>query len=183
MKKVIPIILILIGLGCLGIGIFPLIKMNKEVNESIEQWEEIKNNQSADNSKGYDQDILGMMRISSFDKLIPIRLGTSDSILKKGAGVDSNVNQISESGNSVIYGHREEIFWNLKHVKVGDLIYIETLDGELEYKIEEIEIVDPDDEWIYKESDESTLTLVTCYPFIYMGPTPERYVVKAMLIK
>ncbi len=183
MKKIIPVILILIGLGCLGIGIFPLIEMNKGVNESIEQWEEFKSNQSLDNQKEYNQDILGMMRITSFDKLIPIRLGTSDSILKKGAGVDSDTNQIGLVGNSVIYGHREEIFWNLKHVKIGESIYIETIDEELEYRIEEIKVVNPDDEWIYKESAESTITLVTCYPFIYMGPTPERYVVKGILVK
>ena len=56
MKKIIPVILILIGLGCLGIGIFPLIEMNKGVNESIEQWEEFKSNQSLDNQKEYNQD-------------------------------------------------------------------------------------------------------------------------------
>lgn len=183
MKKIIPILLILIGIGCLGIGIFPLLEMNRGVNESIEQWEEIKNNSSDTEGKYIDQDILGMMKISTFDKVIPIRLGTSDSILSKGAGVDSVVNQIGELGNSVIYGHREEIFWNLKHVKIGESIYIETLNDELNYIINEIRIVDPDDGWIYEKSEQSTITLVTCYPFIYMGPTPERYVIRATLAK
>lgn len=159
----------------------PILEMNKGINESVEQWEEMKNTDETDDKKDLDYDILAMMKISSFDKIIPIRLGISDDILKNGAGVDSSIDQIVVEGNSVIYGHREEIFWNLKHVKIGDSIYIETLDDGFEYLIEAMQIVDPDNEWIYEDSDQSTLTLVTCYPFIYMGPTPERYVVKASL--
>lgn len=181
MRKIIPIILMLVGLGCLIVGVFPILEMNKGVNESVEKWEEMKNTDETDDKKDLDYDILAMMKISSFDKLIPIRLGTSDEILKKGAGLDSSINQIVNEGNSVIYGHREEIFWNLKHVKIGDSIYIETLDDSFEYIIDAIQIVDPDNEWIYEDSEQSTLTLVTCYPFIYMGPTPERYVVKASI--
>jgi len=182
MRKIISIILILVGLGCLAVGVWPILEMNKGVNESVEQWEEMKNTPEADKDKeDLDYDILAMMKISSFDKLIPIRLGTSDNILKKGAGLDSSINQIIEEGNSVIYGHREEIFWNLKHVEIGDSIYIETLEDSFEYIIDAIQVIDPDNQWIYEASEQSTLTLVTCYPFIYMGPTPERYVVKASL--
>lgn len=182
MRKIIPIILILVGLGCLVVGVLPILEMNKGVNESVEQWEEMKNTTQSDKEKeDLDYDILAMMKISSFDKLIPIRLGTTDDILKKGAGLDSSIDQIVDVGNSVIYGHREEIFWNLKHVEIGDSIYIETLDDSFEYIIDAIQVVDPDNQWIYEDSEQSTITLVTCYPFIYMGPTPERYVVKASL--
>ena len=86
-----------------------------------------------------------------------------------------------EVGNSVLYGHRENILWNLKDVEIGDNITVETLDGTLTFEISEIQIVDPEDPYIYHTAEEPTITLVTCYPFIYMGPTPERYVVKAVL--
>ena len=184
MKKIIPILLILIGVVCLGIGIYPLIEMNKGVKESVEQWEELKNTPKEETSnENVDQSIVGMMQIASFDKLLPIRVGTSDAILTKGVGIDDDTSMIGDVGNSVLYGHREEIFWNLKHVEVGELITIETLDNTLTYEIQDIQIVDPDDDWIYESSDRSMITLVTCYPFVYMGPTPERYVVKASLIE
>lgn len=182
MKKVIPILLIVIGIGCLAIGIFPLLEMNQGVKESIAEWEELKS-EPVKTFENQDESIVGMMTISEFDKLLPIRVGTSDSILKKGVGLGSEMMTIGIDGNSVLYGHREEIFWNLKHVKVGEFITIETLETTLTYEIKEIEIVDPDDEWIYEAADTSTITLVTCYPFIYMGPTPERYVVKATLVE
>ena len=184
MKKIIPILLILIGVVCLGIGIYPLIEMNKGVKESVEQWEELKNTPKEETSnENVDQSIVGMMQIASFDKLLPIRVGTSDAILTKGVGIDDDTSMIGDVGNSVLYGHREEIFWTLKHVEVGELITIETLDNTLTYEIQDIQIVDPDDDWIYESSDRSMITLVTCYPFVYMGPTPERYVVKASLIE
>lgn len=184
MKKIIPILLILIGVVCLGIGIYPLIEMNKGVKELVEQWEELKNTPKEETSnENVDQSIVGMMQIASFDKLLPIRVGTSDAILTKGVGIDDDTSMIGDVGNSVLYGHREEIFWNLKHVEVGELITIETLDNTLTYEIQDIQIVDPDDDWIYESSDRSMITLVTCYPFVYMGPTPERYVVKASLIE
>ena len=184
MKKIIPILLILIGVVCLGIGIYPLIEMNKGVKESVEQWEELKNTPKEETSnENVDQSIVGMMQIASFDKLLPIRVGTSDATLTNGVGLADDTSMMGDVGNSVLYGHREEIFWNLKHVEVGELITIETLDNTLTYEIQDIQIVDPDDDWIYESSDRSMITLVTCYPFVYMGPTPERYVVKASLIE
>ena len=185
MNKVMSILFIVVGLVCIGVGIYPLFEVNQEVKQSIEQWEELKNvsNESMeeDLKTEFDQDMIGMMKISSFDKLLPIREGITETILKKGVGLDMETPMIGSKGNSVFYGHREEIFWNLKHVEVGELITIETLDTTLTYEITEIKIVNPDDEWIYESSEQSTITLVTCYPFIYMGPTPERYVVKASL--
>ena len=185
MNKVIPILFIIIGLVCIGVGFYPLVEVNQEVKESVEQWEQLKNDSSTFEEETpnteLDKSIIGMMKISSFDKLLPIREGITETILKKGVGLDMETPMIGSKGNSVFYGHREEIFWNLKHVEVGELITIETLDTTLTYEITEIKIVNPDDEWIYEPSEQSTITLVTCYPFIYMGPTPERYVVKASL--
>lgn len=184
MKKVIPILLILIGIVCLGVGVYPLIEMNRGVKESVEQWEELKNTPIEEiPNKNVDNTIIGVMQIASFDDLLPIRIGTSDEILKKGVGLDTETPMMGGIANSVLYGHREEIFWNLRYVEVGELITVETLDKTLTYEIEDIQIVDPDDDWIYESSDTSMITLVTCYPFVYMGPTPERYVVKASLVE
>ena len=95
-------------------------------------------------------------------------------------GLDADGAMLGEVGNTVLYGHREQIFWGLKDVQLGDEINVQTHHEDLVYEIVEIEIVDPTDPFIYRQEDESVLTLVTCYPFIYMGPITDRYVVKAV---
>ncbi|MBQ4164530.1 MAG: class D sortase [Turicibacter sp.] len=183
MRKLFSILLIVIGLICCAISIYPIFEMNQQVNESLNEWEEIKNQEPSEEKAPLEEGLIGILKISSYEDLIPIRLGTTDSILKKGIGVDETTVLPGEVGNSVLYGHREKILWNLKDVKLGDEIKIETLDAELTFIINDIQVLDPDDEYIYETSEEATITLVTCYPFIYMGPTPERYVVKAVLQK
>ena len=67
-----------------------------------------------------------------------MRMGTTDAILKQGIGVDESTVQPGEVGNSVLYGHRENILWNLKNVEIGDEIKVETLEGLLVFKIYDI---------------------------------------------
>ena len=87
MNKVISILFIVIGLVCIGVGFYPLVEVNQEVKESVEQWEELKNASSVFEEETpnteLDQSIIGMMKISSFDKLLPIREGITETILKK----------------------------------------------------------------------------------------------------
>lgn len=184
MRKWFSILLIVIGVACCAMAIYPIFEMNQKVNESLNEWEEIKaeHQQSEIGEKeSLAEGVIGTLKIAEYDNVIPIRMGTTDAILKQGIGVDESTVKPGEIGNSVLYGHRENILWNLKDVEIGDEITIETLDEMLTFKISEIQIVDPEDSYIYHTTEEPVVTLVTCYPFIYMGPTPERYVVKATL--
>lgn len=190
MKRITSIILIIFGFLLCLISIYPVFDMNKQVSESITEWEELKQDNvllneglENDDKKPIDSKLIGLLQISTYDQQIPIRRGIDTDILKKGAGLDESTTQIGEKGNSVIYGHRENILWNLKHVDINDELMIETLDKVLKFKIFDIKIVDPGNPYIDEKSQDSVLTLVTCYPFIYMGPTPQRYVVKARLIE
>lgn len=190
MKRIISIILIIFGFLLCLISVYPVFDMNKQVGESITEWEELKKDNvlldeelANDDKKPIDSELIGLLQISTFGQQIPIRQGIDKDTLKKGAGLDRSTAQIGEKGNSVIYGHRENILWNLKHVDINDELMIETLDNVLKFKIFDIKIVDPSDTYIEENSQDSVLTLVTCYPFIYMGPTPQRYVVKAILIE
>lgn len=183
MRKWFSMLLIAIGIGCCILAVYPIFEMNQEVNQSLNEWEEIKSNNNKEETERetLPEGLIGTLQISTYEEIIPMRLGTTDAILKQGIGVDESTVQPGEVGNSVLYGHREQIFWNLKYVEIGDEIKIETLDALLTFKISDIQVLDPDDAYIYEASDKPTVTLVTCYPFIYMGPTPERYVVKAVL--
>ncbi len=186
MKKIFSISLIIIGLGMCLFSVYPILEMNKEVVNSLDEWEDVKQYYVLQNDeierKVITDDLIGTLTLVGFNDKIPIRMGTTENVLKKGIGLDEDTTEIGQSGNSVLYGHREKILWNLKNVKIDDDIIIETLTDNFIFRINDIKIVDPDDPFIYESADESTITLVTCYPFIYMGPTPQRYVVKATLV-
>jgi len=84
-----------------------------------------------------------------------------------------------QSGNSALAGHRDTFFRPLKDVRVGDEIVLTSLHGELHYRVERTLIVDPQDLSVLKQSTTPMLTLVTCFPFFYVGHAPRRFVVQA----
>ena len=78
-----------------------------------------------------------------------------------------------------IAGHRDSFFRGLKDVAIGDRIDLLTGQDNLAYTVSSIDIVDPGDVWVLAPSDLATITLVTCYPFYYVGHAPKRFIVKA----
>jgi sortase A len=84
-----------------------------------------------------------------------------------------------ELGNIGIAGHRDTFFRKLGQIRDQDAIILTTLRGSFQYLVESIQIVDPTDIRALQPSDKPILTLVTCYPFSYVGPAPERFIVRA----
>jgi LPXTG-site transpeptidase (sortase) family protein len=87
-----------------------------------------------------------------------------------------------ESGNVALAGHRDTVFQMLKHIWPQDVVRLTTPDGTFDYRVEWLAIVDPARRDVVASTGESLLTLVTCYPFEYVGKAPLRYVVRARLI-
>jgi sortase A len=83
-------------------------------------------------------------------------------------------------GNAVIVGHRDTAFWPLQDLKTGDVINLTTGDH-YHYLVRSIQIVTPDDVSVLENSPNSMLTLITCYPFHFIGRAPRRFVVRAEL--
>ena len=190
MKNILSGILIALGLSCIGVSLYPLLEMNQEVKHSLAEWELLKVKYETLPSEEAEtpadlfelqEGMIGVLQLSEFGLLLPIRSGVTETVLKQGVGFDPETAFPGEVGNTVLYGHREQIFWNLKETQVGDLLILETLDQLLTFEVTEMKVIKPNEDYIYQAAEEPTLTLVTCYPFIYMGPTPERYVVKATL--
>ena len=82
-------------------------------------------------------------------------------------------------GNSVLAGHRDTDFRPLRNIQLGDTIRFHNADTTVEYLVRGTEIVEPTDVTSLKATDVPTLTLITCYPFSYIGPAPKRFVVRA----
>lgn len=87
-----------------------------------------------------------------------------------------------EKGNVVLTAHRDSFFRPLRNIQSGDSIKIHTLDGEFEYQVASTEVVLPTDVRVLQPSSDNTLTLVTCFPFYYVGPAPKRFIVHARQI-
>jgi len=82
-------------------------------------------------------------------------------------------------GNSVLAGHRDTDFRPLKGIREGDVIRFRTRDIAIEYVVRETLIVESTDVGVLRATERPTLTLITCYPFTYIGPAPKRFVVRA----
>jgi sortase A len=82
-------------------------------------------------------------------------------------------------GNAALAGHRDTFFRGLKDIRPGDAILVTTLEGSFEYRVNDCQVVGPRDMRVLEATAEPVLTLVTCYPFHYVGPAPERFIVRA----
>jgi sortase A len=84
-----------------------------------------------------------------------------------------------EFGNSAVAGHRDSFFRPLADVKLNDRLRLVTPHGEFNYAVADVRVVDPSDLSVLAQKGRSSLTLVTCYPFSYVGRAPKRFVVRA----
>ena len=165
MRKWVSAVLIVVGTLCCVYAVYPILEVHQGINMALDKWEDVKEDKTPEEEKAERADgIIGILQLGNNEKKIPIHVGTTDKEL-----------------NSVLYGHRENVLWELKDIEVGDHITIQGVESTLVFEVKEIQIVDPYDPYIYEKSQEPTITLVTCYPFIYMGPTPQRFVVRAQL--
>lgn len=124
---------------------------------------------------------LALLSVPRVHIQVPLLEGTDDLALNRGAGRILGTAHLGEPGNIGVAGHRDGFFRALKDIRQGDLIQIRTLDHRYVYLVEDLKIVAPEDVSVLKPHEKSTLTLVTCYPFYYVGPAPQRFIVTAAL--
>jgi len=126
---------------------------------------------------------LAVLRIPKIQLEVPLFEGTDDFTLNHAVGRIVGTARPGEPGNIGIAGHRDGLFRGLKDVSVGDAIELKTLQGTDTYIVDEIQIVKPENVEVLQSRPVSSLTLVTCYPFYFFGSAPQRYIVKASLLR
>jgi sortase A len=124
---------------------------------------------------------LAILRIPSIELEVPVLAGTDELSLNRGVGHIEGTPRPGQPGNVGIAGHRDGFFRVLKDVSAGDALEIESLDGVDHYTIESITIVTPDRVDVLSPTAVPTVTLVTCFPFNFVGSAPKRYIVRAAL--
>jgi sortase A len=124
---------------------------------------------------------MAVLRIDKLGLRVPVFAGTDDLTLNRGAGWIDWTARPGELGNIGISAHRDGFFRKLKDISEGDSIELITLRGKAVYVVDQIEIVKPENGEVLQPRSVPSVTLVTCYPFYFVGSAPERYIVHAGL--
>lgn len=123
--------------------------------------------------------LIGRIDIERLGVSVLVVEGTSSRSLRQGVGHVEGTAYPGERGNVGLAGHRDSYFRPLRKIESGDKIRLQTPDGHFVYQVDSTLIVSPKRSDLMKSGDEARLTLVTCYPFYYIGPAPRRFVVLA----
>lgn len=124
-------------------------------------------------------DVLGRLSIPRLDLSSMVREGDDEGTLSLALGHVPGTALPGQRGNVAVAGHRDTLFRALKDIRKNDVIRFETLSGSHDYQVDNIRIVKPDDVAVLRSGPTSELTLVTCYPFYYVGAAPKRFIVSA----
>jgi sortase A len=195
---------LLLILGALLIGLYVSAYLHKEVmyRAAMKRFEQIHVAQRLDESgqkvdftlwsekriQAYEESLsvrfkppMAILRISKVNLEVPVLEGTDDLTLNRGVGHIPGTGLPGEEGNIAIAGHRDGFFRVLKDIGPGDLIEIMTANRMDIYTVDQIVLTVPNDVSVLLPRPRPSLTLVTCYPFYFIGSAPKRYIVEASL--
>jgi len=123
--------------------------------------------------------VIGRIEIEPLGLSAFVAQGDSPSVLRRAVGHVPGTALPGEYGNIVLAGHRDTFFRALRKTREGDIIMLATAEGQFEYEVQSTMIVTPTDVQVLRSSGGEELTLITCYPFYYIGPAPSRFIVHA----
>jgi sortase A len=125
---------------------------------------------------------LGKIEIARLGVTAMIMEGIDERTLRHAVGHVPGTPLPGRQGNVAIAGHRDTFFRALRNIRQGDEITLTTLDGSYRYLVDTTQVVVPENTQSLSKSDSSILTLVTCYPFYFVGPSPKRFIVRAHMV-
>lgn len=124
-------------------------------------------------------DVIALLDIPRLRVCVPIVEGDGDAELDRAAGHLPDTPLPWEPGNAAIAGHRDTVFRPLARIRAGDVIRVTTPGARYDYAVRDTRVVEPDDLSVLEAGAVPALTLITCYPFRFVGPAPQRFVVRA----
>jgi len=124
--------------------------------------------------------VLAILRIPGIALEVPVNYGTDEWVLLRGAGLVEGTALPGSNGNVAIAAHRDTHFRGLKDLSRGDRIELAMLDSTQTYVVTDLSVVEPTDVHVLADTGEPVLTLVTCYPFYFVGHAPQRFIVRAV---
>ena len=125
---------------------------------------------------------IGTISVPQIQLTAPVVEGVGDADLRRGVGHVPGSAQDGGLGNMVLAAHRDTIFRPLRSIQKGMEIQIKGADGTFHYQVDSLQVVAPDRLDVLEISTRPEVTLITCYPFNFIGSAPMRFIVKAHLI-
>jgi len=171
---------VLLITGLLALGYAAYVVIDTKAYQAIEQkrFEQARQDAAAAPAL-VDGVSIGEIQIPRLELAAMVVQGDSAAILQRAVGHLADTALPGEPGNVVLAGHRDTFFRPLKRVRAGDAIMLKTRNGDFEYLVESTAVVRPSDLQVIQPTNGRTLTLITCFPFSYVGPAPDRFIVRA----
>ena len=126
-----------------------------------------------------DDGLIGRIEIPRLLLSVVVVEGIDKTTLRRAVGHIPGTALPGQPGNVGLAGHRDTFFRPLKDLRIKDEVQFSTLKGNFKYEVESLRVVEPDNIGVLAPSGENVLTMVTCYPFYYVGPAPKRWIVRA----
>jgi sortase A len=126
--------------------------------------------------------LIGRLEIARLALSVIVMEGTSRTTLRRAVGHVAGTALPGRPGNVGLAGHRDTFFRPLRNIREDDIITLTTLQGEYRYRVVSLTIVRPNDIGMLGPSPKESLTLITCYPFAFIGSAPDRFIVRALRI-
>lgn len=169
--------------GCVALGYCAFLWGRAELDQAEGNWTlDHPAGSAAAPQAASEGSLVGRIEIPRLDLSAVVFEGTSDDTLARGVGHLRGSASPGERGNLVLAGHRDTFFRELHGIRKGDEVTVKAPDGEFQYRVESTSIVHPDQTEVLRPSNDARLTLITCYPFGYIGNAPERFIVRATKI-
>ncbi len=195
--KRVEIALWLLGFACLGVYVASHAQSNQAQADAIALFarnETVQSTQTPNTALWSEKRIasydpgaanalppLGVLNIPNIDVRVAVFDGTSDKVLDVGAGRVPGTARIASAGNLAIAAHRDGFFRGLKDIEIGDELSFSNQEGKFQYRVTETLVVEPADVSVLEPTEHPTITLITCYPFYFVGSAPQRFIVRAEL--
>jgi sortase A len=122
---------------------------------------------------------LGRIEISAVGLTVMVLEGTDEGTLRRAVGHIRGTPLPGQQGNVALAGHRDTFFRELRKIRVNDEITLTTLSGSYRYRVDSTKVVKPEETEVLEDDGDDILTLVTCYPFNFVGSAPSRFIVRA----
>lgn len=183
LKRALGLLLILVGalaLSWVGFQYMSAAWFDRQTREALENLRHAPEAESTPRPESIAVgEPIGTLEITRVGLSGVVVEGDSDAVLDRAIGHLPDTPLPWKDGNSALAAHRDTIFRPLKGVRLGDVLRLKTPHGDYDYRVTETLIVKPTDVWVLDPTPVATLTLISCWPFEYIGHAPERFIVRA----
>lgn len=176
--------LFVFGVACLVWVAWSLLDAHRFQQRALE--EVARSATEAGREPGGDEDLalpsgtpLARLEVPRLELSVAVAEGTSDQVLRRAVGHLRHTALPGEDGHVVLAGHRDTFFRPLERIELGDRVTVDAPASSEIYEVEWFRIIDPSEHWVLADPGYPALTLITCYPFRFVGNAPQRFIVRA----